>query len=126
MRQFMHSNGWVDLGLFGPIFTWSNKRSRAALIHERLDSKVSNGDWRILFSRATITHNARTTSDHSPLLLDTFGDLSLGPCPFRFEAFWVKTPCREVVDNSWRAYVPGSPTYQLCQKTKILKPEFRI
>lgn len=113
MRNFMLSNGMVDLGFSGPKFTWSNKRSGATLILECLDRGIANGDWRILFPRATISHGTRIASDHSHLLLDTFGDQNLGPRPFRFETFRVKVPsCRAVVARTWSYYFSGFPTLQ--------------
>lgn len=122
LGPFLLSQGMIDLGFHGPPFTWSNKRHGQALIRERLDWGVANGAWRLLFPRATIKHCPRTSSDHAPILMDTFGDHLSGPRPFRFEPFWVSSPqCYDVVDEAWSISCLGSPTFRITQKIKNVK-----
>ena len=37
LRSFMNNTGAIDLGFFGPTFTWTNRREGLANIKERLD-----------------------------------------------------------------------------------------
>lgn len=66
--------GLVDLGFQGAPFTWSNKCGGKALIRECLDCGISNGDWQLVFPRASIKHCPRFAFDHVALFLDTYGD----------------------------------------------------
>lgn len=36
-KNFIHSNALIDIGFFGPKYTWSNCRQRQEHILERLD-----------------------------------------------------------------------------------------
>lgn len=53
LGKFMRENGLVDLGCQGNPFTWVNGRVGQAHIRERLDRGISNGEWRLFFSRAS-------------------------------------------------------------------------
>lgn len=52
----------LDLGFFGPKFTWSNLRQVFDLILERLDRCFANPSWRILYLVALVTHLPRVFS----------------------------------------------------------------
>lgn len=75
------------MGYVGNPFTWTNGQFGRRAIHERLDRGIANGEWRVLFPRATIKHLPRVASDHTPMLLDTLGEQRLGRRPFRFQTF---------------------------------------
>ena len=80
----------MDLGFFGPKFTWLNKREIGNLIQCRLDRCWVNPDWRAFFTKAYVTHLARINSDHCPLLLKLNPDLRQGfNRPFRFQSVWL-------------------------------------
>jgi hypothetical protein len=48
-HSFLNSFGMIDLGFFGNLFTWSNKRRDHHLIKERLDRGITNSQWVHLF-----------------------------------------------------------------------------
>lgn len=122
----MVSQGMVNLGFYGPQYTWSNKRQGQALIRERFDRGAANGEWRLLFPRATVRHCPHTSSDHAPILLDTFGDQSSGPHPFSFEAFWVSSPqCQDVFGDAWSHPCLGSSAFRVSQKIKRVKASLK-
>ena len=102
-KDCLDTCGMVDLGFYGPQFTWVNKREEGHFIRERLDRGFANAEWRSLHPEAAIHHLARTHSDHCPLLLklDDHGPSNL--CrPFRFQPIWMSHPLfPKVVTNSW-------------------------
>ena len=76
----------IDIGFFGPRFTWSNHRSLTRLIQERIDRVFVNAGWSALFLEAFMKHFERSYSDHCPIMLcsDSRPGLTL-PQPFRFQ-----------------------------------------
>ena len=86
----MNFCGMLDLGFFGPKYTWTNKRGLADLIQIRLDKCWANSCWKSLFPEANVTHLAQVNSDHCPLLLNLspLPPLSSNrPC--RFQPMWM-------------------------------------
>lgn len=93
---------------------------------ERLDRGLGNGDWRSLFTRATVRHLPRHASDQAPLLLDTMGDTDRCSSPFRFEAIWAQDKrSDEIINKAWHFHGSGSPSYVLCQHLKATKAALR-
>ena len=43
-----------------------------------------------MFPKARFKHLSPARSNHTPILLDTYMEDSNLPCPFRFEAMWIK------------------------------------
>lgn len=86
-QAFMLNSGLMDVGFVGNSFTWTNGQFGRRSIQERLDRGIANGEWRVAFPWAVIKHLPWVASDHAPLLLDTVGEQSSSPRPFRFEQF---------------------------------------
>ena len=85
-RNCINDCNMIDLGFSGPKFTWSNCHDITSLIMERLDRAIANPNWRILFSKASVSHLTRTHSDHCPILLTLCPIIPHSlPRPFRFE-----------------------------------------
>lgn len=94
----------VDIGSFGPRFTWSNGRQGIANVQKQLDRGLCNEEWRSLFLKGMIQILPRTYSDHAPLLIHMNGLTVNSPInrPFRFEAAWILDPTFEnIVTNNW-------------------------
>src|SRR5436190_2361817 len=83
--NWMQSSGLLDVGFFGPKYTW-----KRGTLSERLDRAICNPQWRIKFPEASLQHLARISSDHRPILLkfSTF-DPNKANRPFRFQQMWL-------------------------------------
>ncbi|XP_016494260.2 uncharacterized protein LOC107813500 [Nicotiana tabacum] len=62
--------GLVDLGFYGPRYTWSNSIGLCSIGWKRLDRGMVNDNWLSSFLATTITHLAIAGFDHSHLLLE--------------------------------------------------------
>jgi hypothetical protein len=45
LNDFVANSGAINLGSYGPQFTWSNKRECLANIKERLDRALCDPEW---------------------------------------------------------------------------------
>ncbi|KAL2475613.1 Uncharacterized protein Adt_36349 [Abeliophyllum distichum] len=70
-------------GYSGSQYTWTNGR-----VWKRLDRVLINPAVGSSCSRFSVRHLNRSTSDHSPLLIQWSSDDDLGPRPFRFLNVW--------------------------------------
>ena len=93
----------MDLGYFGPKFTWSNKRELGNLIQCRLDRCWVNPNWKAYFTEANVTHLAWINSDHCPWLLNLNPNIGPNSCrPFRFQSVWLsRKDFSTVVRDAW-------------------------
>ncbi|XP_022883141.1 uncharacterized protein LOC111399888 [Olea europaea var. sylvestris] len=78
--------GLEDAGFIGNRYTWTNGRVR-----KRLDRVLINSTAAAFCRQLTVRHLNRTSSDHSPFLLQWDSDDDLGPRPFRFSMFGPST-----------------------------------
>ncbi|XP_022853606.1 uncharacterized protein LOC111375048 [Olea europaea var. sylvestris] len=83
--NMMLDSGLEDAGFLGHRYTWTNGRVR-----KRLDRVLINSSAAALCLQLTVKHLNRTSSNHSPLLLQWTSDDDLGPRPFRFLNVWTK------------------------------------
>lgn len=112
----------VDLGFCGNPYKWFNHRQGFGLIKERLDRSIANSQWIHFFPSYSVTHLPTHSSDHNPLLLNTFLPSASLPRPFRFEKFWTRDPtCGIVIEEAWSTQIRGSPSFCLAQKLKLTK-----
>lgn len=86
------------MGFVGYPFTWT--------IHERFDRFLAIDLWNNLYPSIKITHEARTFSDHNPVLLefnrDNWGEINSKKGNFRFEEAWLKeSNCDKIVEATW-------------------------
>lgn len=122
LLHFLLSNRLIDLGYGGNKSTRSNRREGKYNFKERLDRGIANTHWRQLHPDATIIHLPNFASDHSPLLLNTTGNISRGPWPFRFEAMWLQVPsCYAIIKNAWTFPQQGFPMFKLKGKIEEMK-----
>lgn len=81
--------GLSDVNFMGNPMTWTNRRSGPALIMERLDRAMENGDWFAYFPNAIVYHLTSIGSDHLPILLVSSRDQNPTKKPNRFSKCWL-------------------------------------
>lgn len=87
-KNCLYTCGLMDLGFSGHPFTWNNRRFGKDFICERLDRAVANIEWINTFPHAKLYHLTSSTSDHSPILLDTHDESQPPRKLFRYEIAW--------------------------------------
>lgn len=89
-REVVDECWLLDLGYFGPWYTWKRGNFPSTNIKERLDSGLAYEAWMELFPSVTIQLLAHSFFDHYPLLLSTSLMVSRPRTfQFRFESLWV-------------------------------------
>lgn len=100
----MDSCGFIDLNVYGPRFTWTNKHHGSKNIQQRLDQCWRNRTWHESFTEASLHHLPRTHSDHNPIMLELSRNYE-SPTIFRgnrFQANWMEhKDFREFVTTAW-------------------------
>jgi len=94
----------IDIGFFGPRFTWTNKREVQALIQVRLDRFFVNPSWFLLYPEARLMHLTRCHSDQCPIMIDLLPRATRErERPFKFQTCWLTDPTfPSIVTQSWR------------------------
>lgn len=101
-QKFINDLGLIDVGFLDHPYTWSNHRSEAAHIQERLDRSFANATWRLQFPHAVVTHLTAIHSDHRHLLFNSNPISHSFPKPFRFEAMWLDHPnTSRIIHIAW-------------------------
>jgi hypothetical protein len=95
----------VDLGFYGPKYTWTNGRGGTDLTRVRLDKAVANAKWSNYFNVTQVNVLARSASDHNPLLLSCSNSQEM-KCKkhrsFRYEVGWAKQKEHwELIRRAW-------------------------
>ena len=95
----------IDLGFFGPRFTWSNLRPHTQLVQERIYRVFVNTEWNNIYLEASVTHLERAHSDHCTIVLRLNHEASVQfTRPFRFQPMWLSDPSfPSVVRATWSA-----------------------
>lgn len=70
-KQWVYVAGLVDLGYWGPAYTWTNNQKGRANIAERLDRGLVNIQWALQYPNSAVFHLPRFSSDHMPILMRT-------------------------------------------------------
>lgn len=68
-HEFLSSGGLLDIGYSSSSFTWSNNSEGRRFTAARLDRMLINKAWLDNFHDPLLTHLARHSSDHNPILL---------------------------------------------------------
>ena len=102
-KECLDKCNMVDLGFFGPRFTWTNGREIQDLIQEMIDRFFVNPDWYLNYPDARVTHLTRCHSDHCPVLLETMPHRRIHlDCPFKFQRYWLSDlTFPKVVSQAW-------------------------
>ncbi|GAA0170510.1 hypothetical protein LIER_24750 [Lithospermum erythrorhizon] len=103
------------------ILPWSDGK-----VFSRLDRVLMNAKGMEVFPLLSVRHLARTTSDHSPLLVHARTQYEGKKGAFRFQSMWIKhAGLEQVVNDCWNRPVFGEPMVILCSKLKDLKKELK-
>ncbi|KAL8153455.1 hypothetical protein V2J09_011215 [Rumex salicifolius] len=81
----------IDLGYFGPKYTWQQGVSLNTYKASRLDRGLCTDSWRLRFLKVVVHHISGSHSDHLPLLLylNNAPSHSTANRPFRFQVAWL-------------------------------------
>ncbi|XP_071906091.1 uncharacterized protein [Coffea arabica] len=121
-KDFITEANLTDIDFSGARFTWCNNRQGRARIWKRLDRVLLNEGCLDLGLDLAISHLARESSDHAPLLMSVSTRLDNKPRPFKFLNFWTgREDFLPMVQDSWGQPCPGSPLHVLCCKLKRLR-----
>ncbi|CAN1813243.1 hypothetical protein LINPERHAP1_LOCUS26815 [Linum perenne] len=90
----------LDMGLIGPLFTWTNVKQGEDAVRQCLDWAFCNAEWWNIFPICAIIHEGLTASDHCPLLLLKENQNSYESKPFNFEAGWMDFDGYDTVINT--------------------------
>ncbi|XP_015167940.1 uncharacterized protein [Solanum tuberosum] len=117
--NFMEDVGVQDAGFAGNIFTWCNNRDAPSTIWKRMDRMLYNLEWFDHFSKTTVSHLARTCSDHAPLVIQLSSEEEEFKRYFRFLNTWTEHPqFLDTVQGIWNIECHGNPMWVLHQKLK--------
>lgn len=89
---------------------------------KRLDSALSNPQWKMLFEDSNVLRLPRTSSDHHPVLINTHPPrFTFGQHPFFLETIWfIDQSFPNLVDSSWQRH-PDDISRALLDFTKHVK-----
>ena len=119
--------GAIDLGCIGTWHTWSNEHKLQATIHEGLDRVLASALWCLAFPMAKVKSFWRSSSEHSPILMDTFVKNKSFQKPFRFFDAWASDPSsRDIVPNAWELHVSGVESFKLTVRLGNTKHALKV
>ena len=121
-RQVVDDCGFLDLGFYGPSFTWWNNRDGAARVLEQLDRGLGSAKWLHRFPLCQVHHMHVIFSDHKPLWIE-LNPVTMSRRPrkkvFHFEEIWTLDPsCEKTIRLAWVEKFNGSSMYQVVEKIK--------
>lgn len=123
--EFINENCLIDLATLGGQYTWHGVRNSGP-VWKRLDRFLMNPSLRDFFSDIRILALARTTSDHSPILLCGENYDFSGPKQFRFQSMWTThSDFLNLVRTNWSLPAEGGGMRALAFKLKRLKQALR-
>jgi len=122
LEKIMQQGDLVDVIPKNQKYTWSNRRLGSSNIMERLDQFLVNISLLSTFSVVSATILPYATSDHFPITLAFKSHRPLGPLPFKYNHIWNGYQgVKELVQQTWRQHVEGSPCFIWESKLKNVK-----
>ncbi|KAF4382165.1 hypothetical protein F8388_008651 [Cannabis sativa] len=130
LRRTVQRSGLIDLGFLGTKFTWFKKGSSSTrgtcLKRARLDRALASVDWRLAWPNAIVSHLTASSSDHSPILLDSCGGRHCTKPQFKYELMWERDPrVYWVVKKAWTIHSHDNPMVNMYRKLKVTKDHLR-
>lgn len=114
-------------GYLGSKITWSDNRDPPNTMRKGLDRVTYNSQWFDTFSETTVTHLARTCSDHTPLLIRCIPDVTNHIKYLKFLNICTEhRDYLEVVQNARNGTQQGNPLHTLHQKIKKVSKSLSI
>ncbi|CAA0824400.1 Unknown protein, partial [Striga hermonthica] len=118
-NQFINHMDMEEIQMAGYQFTWCNNRVNGELIEEKLDRAFGSMEWLQSYPNAKVLNKARSSSDHSLLLLDQGTVRVRTPKRFSFDKRWIgKDGLTETVEKAWTIQIDGTPLFQLKERVK--------
>ncbi|KAF5468243.1 hypothetical protein F2P56_012410 [Juglans regia] len=126
-NNWIHQGGLVEMKSKGKKYSWCNGQSGLVRSWEKLDRVFMDVPLPSSFPNAICSYLLRTTSDHSPMVIEFKMDpFSYGPSPFRFQQMWVDHPqFLQCIRQVWSATVVGQGLTKLAIKLKNTKVALR-
>lgn len=85
-----------------------------AYIRERPDRVIGSVGWCNFIPRMGVRNLNILSSNHAPIMLDTYMEHGHLPKPFRFFEVWSFNPsCRDVIAKAWEKVVSGVESFKL-------------
>ncbi|CAI9106311.1 OLC1v1005440C1 [Oldenlandia corymbosa var. corymbosa] len=124
-NQCIEENNLMEIPSVGDDFTWGGTRA-TGWVSKKLDRILFSPEWMDVFLKVSIELLSRTTSDHSPLLLQFDAQLESKPRSFRFQKMWLRRgDFKDLVQYNWSQPVWGSGmlafSLKLCRLKLALK-----
>ncbi|XP_058192110.1 uncharacterized protein LOC131309505 [Rhododendron vialii] len=115
-----------DLRYTGCFFTWANKQDPSHFVTTKLDRILVNEQWMTTFSCSSAHFLTPGVSDHSPAMVNINPSPQKFKKPFKFFDFLGDHPqFLNVVQKVWQGVVIGNPMFCVCEKLRLLQPEFK-
>ncbi|XP_060202297.1 uncharacterized protein LOC132630739 [Lycium barbarum] len=107
--EYINDCGLSDMGYSGSKYTWCNERKEQDIIWKRLDRFLANEQWEECFSKTSILHLARYSSDHCPLLINMMTEEVNAIRYFKFLNFWAEQEdFLNIVKEQWEVDITGN------------------
>lgn len=116
--------GIIDCGYEGSKYTWSNNQEGGGFVWARLDRVFTNPAWADVFSSTMVKDLPRSTSDHSPMLIQIDEGVSFHPSSFKCQNMWI--PRLLTWEYSWNLPAWGSPFDIFFQRLQSVKQHLKI
>lgn len=120
MNKFIANADLIEPQQINGSFTWSILGKRTA--QSKIDRLLYSLCWQNKFLDHHVRRLQRNTSDHYHLTLESVS-LKWGPCPFRFENWWLNNKTlNDNIDQWWNsARANGYPGYTIMRRLINLK-----
>ncbi|KAF3792458.1 LINE-1 retrotransposable element ORF2 protein [Nymphaea thermarum] len=129
-NNFIRANQLKEIHDSRTKYSWSNNRKGPDNVQSLIDHCFVSHDWwdcrDWLFSLCILP---RTSSDHSPILMEAVRNhtFTSGISVFRYFNYWEHFPkCRSLVADSWAQQVGGCPMVRLVSKLQLVRNKLRV